>query len=179
MNKQPEITAKTKNAFLDAFCELYSQKSIEKISVQEITNKAGYNRSSFYQHFCDIYALLDYLENDVLEAMQKKLNGGIGSIQEILSVGGKGAYLNALFGDYGYNHFLERLKAIIPFEAHKLNIAKDNPITPYLMEFHLSTVLSMYRLWYRRQKDIPPEKLLNLILCLYTNGISAMFKENN
>ena len=179
MKKQPEITAKTKKAFLDAFCELYSQKPIERISVQEIANKAGYNRSSFYQHFCDIYELLDYLENDVLNSIHQKLNDGMGGIKEIITIfEEKGYYLNALFGDYGNSHFVERLKASIPFETHKLNIPKDNIITPYLMEFHLSTVFSLYRLWQRRQKDISPEEWFSLVLRLYTGGISAIMKKD-
>ena len=180
MKKQPEITARTKKAFVDAFCEIYSQKPIEKISIQEIANKAGYNRSSFYQHFCDIYELLNFLENDVLDSIHQKLNDGSKGIQEVMSLfDEKGDYLNALFGNYGSSHFIERLKASIPFEAHKLDISKDDPMTPYLMEFHLSTSFSLYRLWYSRQKDISPEKLFNLILRLYTGGISAVEKKVN
>ena len=176
MKKQPEVTEKTKKAFMNAFCELYCQKPIEKISVQEIANKAGYNRSSFYQHFCDIYELLDYLESDVMDFFLQK---GMESVQEITSLHEeKGFYLSALFGDYGSNHFLERLKSNIPFEAHKLGVPKDNPIAPYLMEFHLSTVLSMLRLWYRRQRDITPEEFLDLTLRLYTGGILATLNAN-
>jgi len=174
MKKQPEVTAKTKKAFMDAFSELYSLKPIEKISVQEITNMAGYNRSSFYQHFRDVYDLLDYLEKDVLDSMrQRQMDKG--SIQKMLSAfDEKGFYLNALFGDYGGNRFLEKLKDNIPFESHQLNISKENPLSPYLMEYHLSTVLSLLRLWHRRQRDISPEEILNLIFRLYTGGISAM-----
>jgi len=51
MKKQPEITEKTKQSFISVFCELYCQKPIEKITVQEIANKSGYNRSTFYQDF--------------------------------------------------------------------------------------------------------------------------------
>jgi len=47
MKKQPEVTQKTKRAFMDALCELYAHKPIERISVQEIANRAWYNRSSF------------------------------------------------------------------------------------------------------------------------------------
>ena len=48
MNKQPEITAQTKQNFVDAFWELYKKYSIEKITVKQITDKAGYNRATFY-----------------------------------------------------------------------------------------------------------------------------------
>ena len=160
---------------MDAFCELYIQKPIEKISVQEIANRAGYNRSSFYLHFCDIYELLDYLESYVLVSMLQKLNKDNAGIQDILLSNGEiNFYLRALFGEFGSNHFLERLKKSIPFESHKLSIAEDNPLAPYLMEFHLSTVLSLFRLWYRRNKDLPQEELFRLMLLLYTGGTSAI-----
>lgn len=71
MKKQPQITEKTKQKFVEVFCELYSQKPIEKISIQEISNKSGYNRSTFYQYFTDIYELLDSVENDLLNEMKK------------------------------------------------------------------------------------------------------------
>ena len=171
---------RTKQAFLDAFCELYSQKPIDKISVQEITNKAGYNRSSFYLHFCDIYELRDCLENNVLVSIRRKLNEGKGSFHDMITLlEEKNFYLNALFGDYGSHHFTERLKASIPFEAHKLSISKEDAIAPYLMEFHLTTVLSLYRLWHCRQRDIPPDELLSLMMCLYTGGISSVIKNEN
>lgn len=64
MKKQPQITEKTRQVFIEVFCELYSQKPIEKISVQEIAKISGYNRSTFYQYFTDLYDLLDSVEND-------------------------------------------------------------------------------------------------------------------
>lgn len=84
MKKQPELTEKTKQAFLDAFCDFYEQKPIEKISVQEIADAAGYNRSTFYQYFCDIYELLECVENDVIDYMQKKAFEGKDDIPDIV-----------------------------------------------------------------------------------------------
>jgi len=175
MKKQPEVTDKTKRAFMDAFCELYAQKPIERISVQEIANKAGYNRSSFYQHFCDIYELLDYLESYVLTSMLPKQQQEKAGIREFLLPGKEMSfYLNTLFGEHGSNHFIERLKTVIPYKSHKLSLAKDDPLSPYLLEFHLSTVLSLFRLWYQRGQDISQEELFGLIQRLYTKGISEV-----
>lgn len=72
MKKQVEITAATRNAFLDAFCTLYKRKPIEKITIQELTDKAGYNRSTFYQYFKDIYGLLTYIEDNVIMLIKEK-----------------------------------------------------------------------------------------------------------
>ncbi|MBQ8625170.1 MAG: TetR/AcrR family transcriptional regulator [Agathobacter sp.] len=48
MKKQPEITDATRQAFIDVFCEYYLERPIEKITVKEISEKAGYSRVTFY-----------------------------------------------------------------------------------------------------------------------------------
>jgi AcrR family transcriptional regulator len=64
MNRQPEITAQTRQNLIDAFWSLYCEKRIEKITVKEITIKAGYNRGTFYEYFVDVY--------DVFETIRRK-----------------------------------------------------------------------------------------------------------
>ncbi|MDR0489327.1 MAG: TetR/AcrR family transcriptional regulator [Propionibacteriaceae bacterium] len=175
MKKQPEVTQKTKRAFMDAFCELYVQKPIERISIQEITNRAGYNRSSFYQHFCDIYELLDYLENYVLDSMLEKLPADNAWLQGLLTPDNEtNFYLKTLFGEFGSSHFIERLKASVPLDSHKTSISSDDPLAPYIMEFHLSTVLSLMRLWYQRDQDLSQAELSELTYRLYMGGTSAL-----
>ena len=43
-----------------AFVEALSEKGFQAISVQDITERAGVNRTTFYLHFPDKYALVDY-----------------------------------------------------------------------------------------------------------------------
>src|SRR6266508_2266767 len=43
-----------------AFLEVVTEKGFQSASVQDITEKAGVNRATFYAHFPDKYALLDY-----------------------------------------------------------------------------------------------------------------------
>ncbi|MHA6534459.1 TetR/AcrR family transcriptional regulator [Paenibacillus sp. BAC0078] len=184
MKKQPEITEKTKQTFIDVFCELYSQKPIEKISIQEIANKSGYNRSTFYQYFTDIYELLDFVENDLLNYIKEELaNKALSThtaVQNPLHCLEKREYLsilNALLGDYGSIRFLERLKREITLDSLELNLPQNNSITPYLIEFHISTSLSLFRLWLQRQKDLSPEEFFELVENLYKKGVAPYSKK--
>jgi AcrR family transcriptional regulator len=43
-----------------AFEELITEKGFQNLSVQDITERAGLNRATFYAHFPDKYALLDH-----------------------------------------------------------------------------------------------------------------------
>ncbi|KWX79063.1 DNA-binding transcriptional repressor AcrR [compost metagenome] len=182
MKKQPEITEKTRQNFIDVFCELYSQKPIEKISIQEIANKAGYNRSTFYQYFTDIYELLDFVENDLLSYIKEELANkelSTYTVQNALHCLENREYLtvlNALLGDHGSIRFLERLKREITLGRLDLNFPQNHSITPYLIEFHISTSLSLFRLWLQRQKDLSPEEFFELVDNLYTKGVTPYSK---
>ncbi|MBS5913907.1 MAG: helix-turn-helix transcriptional regulator, partial [Paenibacillus macerans] len=50
--------AKTRQAIMEAFVMLMGEKSFEKITIQEIADRANVNRGSVYLHFTDKYALL-------------------------------------------------------------------------------------------------------------------------
>jgi AcrR family transcriptional regulator len=183
MKKQSEKTEYTKKIFAEAFCKLYCRKPFEKITVQEITRKAGFNRSTFYQYFSDIHEILEYVENDVLDYVKQKIIDGTISklnasiIHEFVKLyEEKETYQNAILGDYGSKYFFEKMKKIIPLDGHGLNISNDNPLKPYLIEFHLATAFSLFQLWHRRKKDLSIEEFGDLVNSLQNNGLSAFMK---
>lgn len=58
-NLDPRVK-RTRNLILESFGILLAEKNFENISVQDVTDKAQINRATFYAHFQDKYALLDY-----------------------------------------------------------------------------------------------------------------------
>ncbi len=57
---------KTEIAIKKAFMELREKKPLEKISVKELCEIAYINKSTFYSHYEDIYALSDALEHETV-----------------------------------------------------------------------------------------------------------------
>lgn len=53
-----------KENIIIAFWEIYREKSINKITIKELMDKAGYHRSVFYTYFKDIYDLLEQEQED-------------------------------------------------------------------------------------------------------------------
>lgn len=116
MEKDLTAADKTRQAFIEAFCLLYNQKPIEKITVQEIAKKAGYNRSTFYQYFLDIDDLLDEVENTMLEYICEKRgsidtygNSFVSSLVDLYET--KAVYVNAVLGDFGSHIFVPTMAA--------------------------------------------------------------------
>jgi len=64
---------RTRNLILQAFGTLLAEKGFESISVQDITGKAEINRATFYAHFPDKYALLDYFVSQIfMQEIEKR-----------------------------------------------------------------------------------------------------------
>lgn len=186
MNKQPEATQKTMQKFLDVFCALYAEKPIEKISVRQITDMAGYNRSTFYQYFSDIYELRDYVENDVLTFITEEFSAGGGDVYDEEAVlentvslfDEKGTYLNALLGDYGIIRFQDRLKERMMLSSGLKDKFSESELYPYLLEFHISSLLSLVRLWQKRGRDLSTQELFNMIYKLFSGAQQALLESD-
>ena len=71
MNKQPAVTAATRQKLTEAFWKLLEKQELNRITVKEITDLADYNRGTFYQYFTDIYALVEDEEERILSAIRE------------------------------------------------------------------------------------------------------------
>ena len=60
---------KTKGSIVNAFLSLRAKKPLEKITVKELCQLARINKSTFYTHYPDIFALSHALEGEVVEAI--------------------------------------------------------------------------------------------------------------
>lgn len=63
---------RTRQMIEQAFSELISEKGFLSLSVQDITEKAGINRATFYAHFPDKYSLLDHIIQQEFQAEIEK-----------------------------------------------------------------------------------------------------------
>lgn len=60
---------KTRKSIINAFIELRARKSLEKITVKELCERAVINKSTFYDHYRDVYDLSDALETEVVRSV--------------------------------------------------------------------------------------------------------------
>lgn len=114
--KNPEITQETIRRIKEAFWELYTEKPLEKISVREITMKAGYNHATFYLYFQNVRDVLNQIEADLLTRRDQVLadvtrNGSL-DFSGILFVMGDDflPYAKVLLGPHGDKAFEEDAK---------------------------------------------------------------------
>ena len=63
----------TQRALKQALLTLLKEKSVNKITVKEVCALAELNRATFYSHYSDCFALLESIENELLEAFVQSL----------------------------------------------------------------------------------------------------------
>ena len=138
MRKQPQVTEQTRANLRQAFWELYAERPVEKISVREITDRAGYNRATFYLYYHDVYELLEEIEDMVLGNIERLVQGRL------------------LQGD------------TLDFSQHMgliLRLAqRDEQASRVVREFYLSGILAIIRIWTAEDDPMPIDQLIQLVM---------------
>lgn len=167
MKKQPERTAMTRGTLIDTFIKLSENKPINKISVSEICNVAGYNRSTFYQYFTDTHHLLSCIEDDLLLYIKNTVISQIGErhpenlfVDLFIEVNTEKKNTLKLLLDKSLNNgFPTKLKeSLIPLFAAQMNLSLDDEQTIYKLDFYLSGIISVLSRWVTSDTPMPPEK---------------------
>lgn len=80
---QDPRVVRTRGMLRTAFMSLLSEKSFEDVSVADVTERAGVNRATFYDHYTDKYGLLeDVIGEDFRGMLGRRMEGTGGTCQE-------------------------------------------------------------------------------------------------
>ena len=183
MKKQPELTAQTRQNLIDAFWGLYCEKSIEKITIKEITTKAGYNRGTFYEYFSDVYDLLEQIEQSLIPTIEElppitmpEFTHGkpLDVFMALYEQNGK--YYSVLLGDKGDPAFASKLKnSTKPIIKRAISDKFDTNSLEFdfIMEYMLSAMIGVMSYWFAQGKALPAEELVALMYDLMETGVTG------
>ena len=177
MRKQPQVTEQTRANLRQAFWELYAERPVEKISVREITDRAGYNRATFYLYYHDVYELLEEIEDMVLGNIERleqaPLHQGdtldfsqhMGLILRLAQRSRD--YTRVLLSPHGDPAFSDRLKEIISPLVDRFFLPEaqlDEQASRVVREFYLSGILATIRIWTAEDDPMPIDQLIQLVM---------------
>lgn len=160
----------TKLALADAMKDLMEEKPLHKITISDITNSRMMNRKSFYYHFKDKYDLVNWIfYTDFVSAMQKTSSSDIWDLLKNICdyfYENKVFYCNAL-SVTGQNSFSDFFMEVIePFMLINFgNIFEDHENKEFLSVYFSDATRVAITRWLVEDKDIPPEKFLDLTRC--------------
>jgi AcrR family transcriptional regulator len=163
----------TKNILIDSFWEIYKKKSIDKITVKEITDRAGYNRATFYIHFKDVNDVLQCIEDKLYEDFDTTFkNSNIESYSQeellknafnLFSV--NEGYYRVLLSSKGDPYFVAKSKEKLMGLFHsfsKKNSTLTEKSTDFIMEYITGGLISCILYWFEVKPFSEEELLIHL-----------------
>ena len=192
MAKNLEKVLLTKQNLKSAFWSLYKSKSINKISIKEITDKAGYNRGTFYLYYQDVYHILSEIEEEILNEVDMishiminllvaQYNNPTDEHKLFNFFKENIEYLSILLGEKGDVYFQTKLKSILKssIKDHLIIDAIDLPedTIDFTLEFFISGMIGLI-LYYFSQNKEPNVSALKKIsnTVLIQSGIKNLLK---
>ena len=180
MGKRVAVTAHTKQNIMDAFWQLYCLYPLSHITVTAVIQRAGYNRSTFYEYFRDVADVLDTLEAtliptiDTLPPMQTEtMQVGMSMAQFLQWYQQHAQYYAVLLGERGDPAFAGKLKQHLkPLlrQLAPLPHSHDPLSREIVLEYVLSALLGVMGYCHQHAPDMPIESLLPLMHRLMTMG---------
>lgn len=186
MNKKPEITDQTRANLLEAFWMLYTEKRIDRITVKEIAQRAGYNRGTFYEYFDDVYQCLDQIEElalprfDELPPVPGQYPAPDLFESFIMLYREKYRYYDVLLGERGDPSFQRRL--IDSIKATILDAGGGFPSInrvelDYFLEYMLSGMTGILRYYFHSHPEGTQAEMMALVYRMMEGDLFATIRQ--
>ncbi len=158
---QTEIT---RSNLMEGFWELYKKKPLAKITVKEITDKAGYNRGTFYTYFADVYEIQKVFKKSLipdkemiighLKHLDKNNDGVFESFDKtneyIRENWEKIAVMIGPEGDPSFVYeFKKEIREMIMGYVEEIGIREPEKFE-YIIEYQISAYIGIFQLWIGR-----------------------------
>lgn len=183
--KQPEVTAETKQNIMEAYWELYTSDVQGRITVKMITDRAGYNRGTFYAHFLDMEDLHSQIEDELLPSEEnfEKLKEATFSknSQQIIEIfmqvdKSLDQKLSFLLGPRGSLSFQTKLKTTLKkmiLKYASLDLQESESIVDYKAEILCSIFYATLCYWYDQGSRLfSKEEMIRLMLNIIFFGLT-------
>ena len=179
MKKNPELTAQTRQNLLDAFWALYETKPVNKITVNDVTNRAGYCRSTFYEYFHDIPEVLETWEDIIIgqcvgdisllfpTTTMEQIHE---SVENIHRVHGH-QFEVLLVKNKNMDFYLKMKKTIVDAVYGFAKCREEDVYARYVLEFAVAGYLNSFMYWYESGQKTPLDETGTVIFTLLRHGV--------
>ena len=180
MNKQPELTERTRRCIIDAYWKLLIEK--EKLSVISVSRAAAVNRSTFYQYFLDMDDLREQAETQMLEDVKEKISvvfpQGFPMSQKDFAIRyasileDEGERLFYVISTGLNSGFVEKLTEYFsPIFCKLFGLSQDMPNYKCALVFTVSAISGLVSKWYKDGKPVSLDELLYNCYWLVSSGV--------
>lgn len=183
VNANDRRVKRTKKLLRDSLFTLLQEKSINEITVTELTEIADINRATFYFYYTDIMDMLDQIQNEAYELFEDVL---VGTEDHIDSMEDFAKYIENILifckenptiarfvitREYNNNKVLKKIKKLL---AKKVPVAKENYSQDdprrFVLNFALNALTGTVVDWMDDGMIISPPIMAEFIANMYISG---------
>lgn len=173
-----------------AFTDLMRQKPLESITISELCKYAGINRSTFYNHYTDLYdlrshiedqlkkefydALMPLLSDDTLDQMPVKITAKLFEcIRENADI------CQVIMGRYGDDQLLGEFVQFgrqFVMRSYRAYFGDASPRQiEYFYTYISSGIIGLLRKWLSEELTIPPEEIAKMAEDMMIHGAGYLY----
>lgn len=179
----------TDQALADSLKALVLQKPVEKITIREITDKAGVIRPTFYNHFQDKYELLEWIiREEILAPAHPLIRNGLTN-QAVLLI------FTSLQREKEFYSRLSRMDGVITAEDLIVKCVKEmlteifseqprskNGRFPWmtldmLAEYYARAICFTVKVWIRQGMTVPAQEMADMYEYLMSHSMEQAVGE--
>ena len=189
VNANDRRVKRTKKLLRDSLFSLLQKKSINEITVTELTDVADINRATFYFYYTDIFDMLNQIQDEAYELFEDVLQGAdecaatpeafVKYVENILNFCKQNTAIArfVITREYNNNKVLTKIKKLLAknVPVAKEQYAQDDP-RRFILNFALNSLTGTVVDWMDDGMVIPPNVMAEFITDMYING--SLFAKN-
>ena len=185
MNESDERYSTVEDAIFEAFFLLMKEKDLEKITVTDVIKKAGIVRSTFYNHYENIPALLEAAEDRTIQDIFRHLESFhpkndydmcFSYYLAICNYTEKNPFLANLLQSPRETAFFE--KAITMFHKYVTEVTSTTVKAPkrrlafsYMIAGAIGSTIGVLHKWIADHFETPSEEIAEILSKIFLSGI--------
>ncbi|QFJ54888.1 TetR/AcrR family transcriptional regulator [Pseudobutyrivibrio xylanivorans] len=185
MNELDERYTTSEDAIIESFFLLSREKDFEKISVADVVKKSGIVRSTFYNHYENVPALIAAAEDRTIDDIFKLMESFHPKDDHQLCH----SYFLAICNYTRENHFLASIlhsprgdsfleKAMMMFHRYVAEASEGGSVTiknkqlfSYMIASTIGLTLGILHKWTAEHCETPAEEIADILTRIFLNGI--------
>lgn len=177
----------TRHLLKDALVQLMQEQHISKISIRALCEVADINRSTFYVHYTDQYDLLNKVQQEVLDNLNRYLSKqdldenhpiSVQVLTRVLDYAKENVELfKALLSENCDLAFQKDLMELAQVISSQQNQSLDARTQEYIKIFGLTGAISMLQKWLHEGTVESPAQMAELVIQICYYGISGIKKD--
>lgn len=187
--KNEEMSLRTKRALADALKKLMRKKPLHKISVSDLIKECNINRNTFYYHFQDIHALLNWImEQEAIKVINKVdlLVNTEEAVRYIFDYIDRNQYMiGCIHTSYGsdairnflHTGFISVIHEAIVIAQRNMKLDLEPGFTDFIAEFYTEALSGLLISWFKNRDKIDREEAIQNILFICHVTVPMVLKE--